>query len=114
MRSAFRSPAKRVTATVPDAICQSRSVPLIAFGRRETRRTHDEKLENSARNLLRLSQMAVASYLLFALTASAQSTKAVKLECGSLFHASGDGRPAAHVVMENPRFTSWSSFLLVG
>ena len=43
MRSAFRSQAKRVTATVPDAICQSRSVPLIVFGRRETRRTHDEK-----------------------------------------------------------------------
>jgi hypothetical protein len=71
-------------------------------------------LENSGRNLLRLPQMAFASSLLLALTAPAQSTKAVKLGCESLFHASGDGRPAARVVMENPRFTSWLSFLLVG
>jgi len=41
-------------------------------------------LQNSGRNLLGLLEMAVASFLLLALTASAQSMKPVKLECESL------------------------------
>ena len=42
-------------------------------------------LENGDRNLLRILEMAVACVFLFVLTASAQSTKPVKLECESLF-----------------------------
>jgi alpha-L-rhamnosidase len=42
-------------------------------------------LENNERNLLRVLGMAVACVFLFVLTASAQSTKPVKLQCESLF-----------------------------
>jgi alpha-L-rhamnosidase len=41
-------------------------------------------LENNERNLLRVLGMAVACVFLFVLTASAQSTKPVKLQCESL------------------------------
>jgi len=42
-------------------------------------------LENNGRNLLRVLEMAVACVFLFVLTASAQSTKPVRLQCESLF-----------------------------
>jgi alpha-L-rhamnosidase len=42
-------------------------------------------LENKDRNLLRVLEMAVACVFLFVLTASAQSTKPVRLQCESLF-----------------------------
>src|SRR5882724_4054985 len=88
---------------------QEGSHPWIGFKRSETRRGHDEKSPEQRKEPAGASGNGGGVLLTVGVDRIRPIHEAREARMRVSFDASGDGRPAAHVVMENSRFTSWCS-----